>query len=95
MRFPTVVDAKTVTEHADDDMVAIMRGRVILQPTPQQIDQYQRLASRESVHLRELGVFTSAAPLAPMVTALKWPPTSLCRADERTGHQRPRGSVSS
>lgn len=59
MRFPTVVDTKTVTEHADDDMVAIIdgtHGRVILQPTPQQIDQYQRLASRESARLRELGV---------------------------------------
>lgn len=59
MSFPTVVDTKTVTEHADDDMVAIIdgtHGRVILQPTPQQIDQYQRLASRESARLRELGV---------------------------------------
>lgn len=48
-----------MTEHADDDMVAIIdgtHGRVILQPTPQQIDQYQRLASRESARLRELGV---------------------------------------
>jgi phosphoenolpyruvate-protein phosphotransferase (PTS system enzyme I) len=59
MRFPTVVDTKVVTERAATDMVAIIdgtHGRVILQPTPQQIDDYQRKASQQSAHLRELRV---------------------------------------
>ncbi len=56
--IPAVVGTKQATTLAREDMVAIIdghHGKVILQPTPQQIDHYQQLLAQEARQRQELG----------------------------------------
>ncbi|WP_251545283.1 phosphoenolpyruvate--protein phosphotransferase [Limosilactobacillus caecicola] len=56
--IPSVVATHEVTKYAHDDMVAIVdgvHGKVILQPSPQEIDEYQQLAGEHARENRDLG----------------------------------------
>ena len=65
--IPAVVGTKTATQTAKEDMVAIIdgeHGKVILQPTPQEIDQYQQLAAQYQQQQQSLGAYRDLATVA-------------------------------
>lgn len=58
LAIPGVVATKKATQYAHDDMVAIVdgiHGRVILQPSPKEIDDYQKMAARYAKEHNSLG----------------------------------------
>lgn len=58
LAIPSVVATHGVTKYAHDDMVAIVdgiHGKVILQPSPQEIDQYQKMAGQYARENSALG----------------------------------------
>lgn len=67
LAIPTVVATKEATAVAKDAMVAIVdgtHGRVIFQPTAQQIDRYRQAANREARHHRQLGLLRDQATVS-------------------------------
>lgn len=67
LAIPTVVATKVATTAAQDEMVAIVdgtHGRVILQPTAQQIDHYRQLAKREQNHRQHLRTLRDQATIS-------------------------------
>lgn len=61
--LPAVVGTHSATTQAAEDMVAIVdgeHGKLILQPTPQEIDHYQRLAAQYQRKQQELGALATA-----------------------------------
>lgn len=66
--IPAVVGTRQASQLAEEDMVAIVdgvHGKVILQPTPSEIDEYQQAAANYHQHQAELTALKSA----PSVTA--------------------------
>lgn len=58
LAIPSVVATREVTKYVHDDMVAIVdgiHGRVILQPSPQEIDEYQKMAGQYARENSSLG----------------------------------------
>ncbi|WP_295732077.1 phosphoenolpyruvate--protein phosphotransferase [uncultured Limosilactobacillus sp.] len=58
LAIPSVVATHHVTKYAHNDMVAIVdgiHGKVILQPSPQEIDQYQKMAGQYAREHQALG----------------------------------------
>lgn len=56
--IPGVAATKDATQYAHDDMVAIVdgiHGRVILKPSPQEIDDYQKMAAQYAKEHNSLG----------------------------------------
>ncbi|MBM6754590.1 phosphoenolpyruvate--protein phosphotransferase [Lactobacillus alvi] len=62
--IPAVVGTKAATQIAKEDMVAIIdgeHGKVIFQPTPQEIDHYQQLAAQYQQQQQSLGAYRDLA----------------------------------
>lgn len=58
LAIPSVVATHEVTKYAHNDMVAIVdgiHGKVILQPSPQEIDEYQKMAGQYARDNQSLG----------------------------------------